>query len=61
MEKLTVKVEVSENRNTFNISLGDLGHTEETWNELSGDKQHDCIQEYIDEQPDQPYWIVTSY
>lgn len=43
------------------IDLGDLGLTEQEWNELNEDAQEEKLNEYLADLPEQPYWMVDRF
>jgi len=42
----------SVSQGTHEFSLGDLNHTEDTWNELSEEEQKEVVQGAVEELPD---------
>ena len=59
--KISVSLEVSQNSGSHTFELDDLNITEKAWNKLSEQKQTDLLQQYINDLPEQPYWVVYSY
>lgn len=51
-----VNVEASHTQDTLNISL-DI--TQEEWDELSPEQQTELLQNEVNENPNQPYWVVA--
>lgn len=59
--KIRVKTEVSQTRDITDIDFEDLGLTEEEWNSLNNDEKTEKLQDFVDESPNQPYWIVETF
>jgi len=59
--KIKVKLEVSQNNSIKNFDLEDLDITESEWQKLSKDEKIELIQIYVNDMPEQPYWMVDSF
>ena len=58
--QVKVTISASETRKSFNVSLEDLGTTDEDWAEMTDESREKLIDEYIDGF-DQPYWGIDSF
>jgi|JI10StandDraft_1071094.scaffolds.fasta_scaffold79961_3 hypothetical protein len=58
--QVKVTISASETRKSFNVSLEDLGTTDEDWAEMTDESREKLIEEYIDGF-DQPYWGIDSF
>ena len=58
MEKIVINWSVSVMEGSESVSLEDLGHTVDSWNELSEEEQNDVKQDYLDDLPDRVCIIV---
>ena len=58
--QVKVTISASETRKSFNLSLEDLGTTDEDWAEMTDESREKLIEEYIDGF-DQPYWGIDSF
>lgn len=58
--EITVTAEVSELNKIETIDLLELGFTKDRWDLLDIEEQREIIQEYFDNLPDQPCWIVSN-
>ena len=58
--KIRITAEVSDEQYKETITLADLGHDEESWAELSENKQRDEIISYLDS-VNQPYWRLQNF
>lgn len=59
--QIKVFMDVSQLTHQGTVSLEDLNLTEEKWNEMSEDERKESLQEFIDDLPSQPYWILTKF
>lgn len=59
--KIKVSTDVNEMRGHFSLSLSDLGLTKEEWDNMDDDDKKDVIQNAVDEEPNQPCWIVDTF
>lgn len=59
--KISVKLEVSENRGHHTFDLYDLGVTKEEWEQMSDSEKHDIVEKAVFDLPEQPYWMVDSF
>lgn len=58
MIQFNVKVEASQSQDNLRV---DIYMTEEEWQALSADEQREVLQNEINENPNQPYWIVENF
>ena len=58
--QVKVTISASETKRSFNVSLEDLGTTDEDWAEMTDESRKKLIEEYIDGF-DQPYWGIDSF
>lgn len=58
---LSVRLSVSEDTKHKKIELEDLGITEDEWNVLSEEERNEKLNDYIGDEPEQPYWVVDRY
>ena len=58
--QVKVTISASETRKSFNVSLEDLGTTDEDWAEMTDESREKLIEEYIDGF-DQPYGGIDSF
>lgn len=59
--KITAKISVQASRTSFSFSLEDLGVTAEQWEKMEQKERDELVQKAVDNEPDQPYYIVESY
>jgi hypothetical protein len=58
MKKIKVKYEVSNDKTSQTFTPEDLGHTAESWAELTMSEKETILMDAIIEQP---FWVVTSF
>ena len=58
--QVKVTISASETRKSFNVSLEDLGTTDEDWADMTDESREKLIEEYIDGF-DQPYCGIDSF
>lgn len=59
--KISIKLDVSHSSGHRTVSLGDLGITDEDWQNMSSSEKEETLTEYIDGLTEQPCWIIESF
>lgn len=59
--KIKLKLGVSEQKKEIEITNDELGYTDEDWEDLLYQDQHQIISTFIDNIKDQPYWYLESF
>lgn len=60
--KLKVKMTVSESGSSATIDVeNDMGYSINDWNTMSEDEQQTALQKYVDDDANQPYWVVENF
>lgn len=60
--KINIEAEVSEFNYGEMVDLEtDLGIPKEEWDSLNEEQREEILQEYLNEQHNQPYWVFTKY
>lgn len=60
MSKIKVIVEPCEIKRTFTVDFEDLNITEAQWNVLAKAKQMVLINDFLSNEPEQPYWVAEK-
>lgn len=55
---IQVKLEISESERYLSLQPDDFGLTEDEWEALSNSERHGKVQEYVEELPEMPYWVI---
>jgi hypothetical protein len=58
--KIKLTLEVSQGQKIEAVNIDDLGHSKESWDKLSESKKHDELYNYVNNMPDQPYWVIED-
>lgn len=61
MTKIRVKWGVSVSSGSEDVTLEDLGITQEEWDNLSNEKKTDKLQEFLDELPERTSIVVDEF
>lgn len=59
--KIQVYIEASETKNVKTVDIGDLDFSEKEWNNLSESRKTEIIEEYVEDLPEQPYWMLERF
>lgn len=57
--KIIVKLEPSQLSSTITVEPIDLG-LEEEWETMSEESKHEAIRDYVENLPEQPYWMIDK-
>ena len=61
MTKVKVTLDVNQRRDTKTFDLEDMNLTQEKWDKMSNPEKSRHIQAVLDEQSDQPFWVVDKF
>ena len=59
--KISVTVEVSQEKDHYTFDLSDFGLNESEWNALPEEEKEEIIREEVYSLPDQPYWMIGAW
>jgi len=59
--KISIDLGVSENTGHRICDLEDLNLTQENWDSMSDNEKQEAIQDWVDELPEHPYWVVDRF
>ena len=59
--RIIVYLEVSQESNKIDVTMDDLNTTFEEFQALTKEERLEKIQDFINESPNQPYWIVDRF
>lgn len=60
-KKIKVKLDVSHTVTTMTFDLEDLGMEVEEWNNLSDLEKTEILQVEVNNMPEQPFWVITTF
>lgn len=58
---IIVKAEPDSDSRSFTYSFEDLGVTEQEWDSLNDDAKDELLQDTLNKESEQPYWVVSRY
>lgn len=61
MTKVKVTLDVSQRRGSMTFDLEYMNLTKEKWDKMSDPEKTRHIQAVLDEQSDQPFWVVNEF
>ena len=59
--RISVKLDVSQNKGNHTFDLEDFDVTEKEWEELDDVQRREIIENAVFELPEQPYWMVDTF
>jgi len=59
--KIGMSLGVSQETGYRKIDLEDLDYTEDSWNKLSEEQKRDVLEDYINDLPEHPYWVLDTF